>query len=98
MAAYAARYARALQQVVLALHLDAATLQEQLGSFAAMLAESRDLNEVFKDPSIPNEQKLRILDAIGSRLGWMPQARNFIAVIIAHRRVSGFDHNRACRG
>ena len=91
MAAYAARYARAFEQVVLASRLDAAAAKQQLSDFAATLSASGDLREILKDPSIPNEQKLRVLDGIAGRLGMVPQVRNFVAVIIAHQRLGDFD-------
>jgi F-type H+-transporting ATPase subunit delta len=39
------------------------------------------------NPSIANEQKLKVLDAIAARIGMFPQVRNFIAVIMHHQRL-----------
>jgi F-type H+-transporting ATPase subunit delta len=40
------------------------------------------------NPSIANEQKLRVLDAIAVRIGMYPQVRNFVAVIMHHQRLA----------
>jgi F-type H+-transporting ATPase subunit delta len=43
------------------------------------------------NPSIANEQKLKVLDAIAVRIGMFPQVRNFLAVIMDHQRLDGLD-------
>lgn len=87
MPVFSSRYARAFAQVVSATRLDSAASQQQLADFAATLASSRELREVLMNPSIPQEQKVRILDAISARLGMFPQVRNFLAVIMGHQRL-----------
>lgn len=88
MAAFTSRYARAFGQVVMAAKLDAAAAQQQLADFAATLGESRQLREVLMNPSIPQEQKVRVIDAIAARIGMFPQVRNFVAVITSHQRLA----------
>ncbi len=83
----APRYARAFSQVVVSAGLDAGAAQQQLADFAATLAESRPLREVLMDPSMAQEQKVRILDAVAGRIQMFPQVRNFLAVIIGHERL-----------
>ena len=61
--------------------------QQQLRDFADTLAGSRDLRELLDNPSIDTAQKLKVLDAIASRIGMFPQVRNFIAVIMDHGRL-----------
>ena len=87
MAAFTSRYARAFGQVVLATKLDVSAAQQQLADFAATLRESRPLREVLMNPSIPQEQKVRLIDALASRIGMFPQVRNFVAVITSHQRL-----------
>ncbi len=87
MAAFTSRYARAFGQVVAAAKLDATAAQQQLADFAATLAESQPLREVLMNPSIPQDQKVRVLDGIAGRIGMFPQVRNFIAVITSHQRL-----------
>ena len=91
MSAFAARYARALADIVLEAHLNASEIQSQLNDFAAAWHESAGLREVFLDPSFPVEQKVEILDKMNARLGISQQARNFIAVLINHGRIHALD-------
>jgi F-type H+-transporting ATPase subunit delta len=91
MAAFAARYARALADVVLEAHLQVADIQNQLNDFAAAWHESAGLREVFLDPSFPAEEKIAILDKMNARLGMAAQVRNFIAVLINHGRIHALD-------
>ena len=87
MAVVTLRYAHALEQVVVAAKLDASAALEQLSGFAGTLAGSASLREILMDPSITMEQKLKVLDAVGARIGFFPQVRNFIAVITEHQRL-----------
>jgi len=87
MAAVDSRYARAFAAVVLEQKLDQAAAEAQLNDFAATFEQSGDLREVFEDPSVPEAQKLKVLDAIASRMGMSGAVRNFIAVITHHGRL-----------
>jgi F-type H+-transporting ATPase subunit delta len=88
MSAIALRYAQALAAVASSHKLDVPAIQQQLGDFSDTLTESQALREVLANPAIPSEQKLRVLDAIASRLGLFPQVRNFLAVITDHQRMN----------
>ncbi len=87
MAMITLRYAHAFEQVVVANKLDASVALAQLRDFADTFTDSADLREVLIDPSVPSAQKLKILDAIGERIGMFPQVRNFVAVITEHERL-----------
>ena len=87
MAAVTSRYARAFVEVVLGHKLDAAKVREELQTLQATLEESLDLRRVWETPSIPGEQKRRLLDAIVAREGLSRPVRNFGAVLIDHRRI-----------
>ena len=91
MAMITLRYAHAFEQVVVANKLDSAAALSQLRDFAGTFAGSPDLREILMDPSIPKEQKLGLLDAIGGRIGMFPQVRNFVAVITEHDRLHELD-------
>jgi F-type H+-transporting ATPase subunit delta len=91
MAVFAPRYATAFAQVVAAKNLDVAAAQQQLADFAATLHGSPDLHEVLLNPSIPEDQKLRLLDAIAGRIGMFREVRNFVAVIMDHHRLGSLD-------
>ena len=92
MAAFAARYARAFAQVVSSMNLDATSAHQQLRAFAATFTGSRELREVLMNPSLPNEQKLKVVDAIASRLSMAKPVRNFVAVIMDHQRLGELDN------
>jgi F-type H+-transporting ATPase subunit delta len=87
MSVVSLRYAHAFSSVAASSHLDTTAAQQQLNDFAGTLAGSRELREVLMNPSIPTDQKLKVLDAIAARIGMFPQVRNFIAVIMDHQRL-----------
>jgi F-type H+-transporting ATPase subunit delta len=87
MAAVDLRYARALSEVVDAQKLDAAATQQQIAGFADLLDESQELREVLSDPSIPETQKIGVLDALAAKMGVSKTVRNFLAVVVSHERV-----------
>jgi F-type H+-transporting ATPase subunit delta len=85
------RYARAFAEVAESAKLDVAAAQQQLTDFAETLAGSHDLREFLGNPSIEIAKKLKVLDAISSRIGMFPQVRNFVAVILEHHRLTELD-------
>jgi F-type H+-transporting ATPase subunit delta len=91
MSVVSLRYAHAFASVAASSHLDTSAAQQQLKDFAGTLAGSQQLREILGDPSIPAEQKLKVLDAIAGRIGMFPQVRNFLAVIMGHERLAELD-------
>ena len=87
MAVVDLRYAHALDEVVLEQKLSRGEVSSQLKDFQTTLSESAALREIFENPSIPEEQKLRVLDGIASRLGMSRTVRNFVAVMMNHGRL-----------
>lgn len=85
------RYAHAFADVAKSSNLDAAAAQQQLRDFAQTLTGSPELREFLNNPSIATPEKLKIIDAIGSRLGFLAQVRNFVAVIMSHERLNVLD-------
>lgn len=88
MAAYALRYAHAFQQVVATQHLNLNAVRQQLNDFAGTLQNSKALREVLENPALSHQDKLKVLDAIGVKIGFLPQVRNFLAVLMDHQRLS----------
>src|SRR5215472_9241696 len=88
MAAFASRYARAFADVVAFAHLDTSSIDRQINDFLATWDGSRELREVFEDPSIPAPQKVAILDKMNRTLGLQRELRNLIAVLINHDRIA----------
>ncbi len=91
-APYAARYARALLDVLedAGSSVNVENASAQLGDFASAWAESPALREVMIDPSIPAAKKIGILDKLNAKLAMSAPVRNFLAVIVNHDRMEGF--------
>jgi F-type H+-transporting ATPase subunit delta len=87
MSVIALRYAHAFASVAESQKLDGAAAQKQLQDFLATFEGSHELREVLMNPAIAGDQKLRILNAIAAKIGMLPQVRNFVAVIMDHRRL-----------
>jgi F-type H+-transporting ATPase subunit delta len=88
MASVTNTYARAFADVVFSLRLDPEQTLREAQSLAELVASSKELREVWEAPSIPAEQKRAVLDAVVAREGISKPVRNFLAVLIDHRRVS----------
>jgi F-type H+-transporting ATPase subunit delta len=88
MASVSSTYARALADVVFDKRLDPAATLREAQSVAQLLAGSRELREVWEAPSIAGDQKRALLDAIVAREGLSRSIRNFVAVLIDHRRIT----------
>jgi F-type H+-transporting ATPase subunit delta len=88
MSIFAARYARALADVVLEAKLNPAEVLQQLEDFAATFAGSKELREVLLNPSLPTAKRVAILDAVNRRIGCGPNVRNFLAVLISRERLA----------
>jgi F-type H+-transporting ATPase subunit delta len=87
MASVTSTYARALLDAVSSGHLDAEQALREAQSIAELVAASKDLREVWEAPSITAEQKRGVLDAIVAREKISGTVRNFIAVLMDHRRI-----------
>jgi F-type H+-transporting ATPase subunit delta len=87
MASVTNTYARAFADAVLAGRFDADKTLREAQSLAALVASSKPLRDVWETPAILAEQKRAVLDAIVAREGISRPVRNFIAVLIDHRRI-----------
>jgi F-type H+-transporting ATPase subunit delta len=87
MAAAASRYARAFAEVVIDLRIEPGEALQELNAIAALLKASAELHTVLQNPSVPHKQKLALLDAIVARQHGSRALRNFVAVLIDHRRL-----------
>ena len=88
MSAIDNRYAHALASVIDEKKLDAGATVSQLADFLAALGVNPQLREVLEDPSIPEPQKLGLLDALAAKLGLSGSVRNFLALITHHQRLN----------
>lgn len=87
MATVTSTYARALADVVFDQHLDVPSTLRDAQALVALVDESKELRQVWETPSIPADQKRRVLDALVDREQISRPVRNFMAVLIDHRRV-----------
>ncbi len=87
MAAVTSRYARALADVVLDRKLIPGRIREQVNSIVQLVNANPDLRNVWDNPAVPSDQKKKLLDAIGQRVVLDRMVRNFLAVLIDHRRI-----------
>jgi F-type H+-transporting ATPase subunit delta len=88
MASVTGTYARAFADVVIEERLDADKTVQQARQLVQLVAGSKELREVWETPSISAEQKRAVLDAVVKRAGISKSVRNFLAVLIDHRRIS----------
>jgi F-type H+-transporting ATPase subunit delta len=87
MASVTSTYARAFADAVFDGHHDPDKTLREAQAVAELVAGSKDLREVWETPSITAEQKRAVLDAIVTRQGISRTVRNFVAVLIDHRRI-----------
>jgi F-type H+-transporting ATPase subunit delta len=88
MASATNTYARAFADAVLDGRLDPGKTLQEAQALAELVAGNKQLRDVWETPSIPAEQKRAVLDAIVAREGISRTVRNFIAVLIDHRRIN----------
>jgi F-type H+-transporting ATPase subunit delta len=91
MAAIASRYARALVEVVLEQKIAPDVARQQLNAIVNAVHESADLRRVWESPAISAAQKRAVLDALVRQIGAIKPVRNFIAILIDHRRIAMLD-------
>ena len=87
MAAVASRYARALVEVLIEQKADTDIARQQLHAIVDAVEESNDLRRVWESPAVLPEQKRAVLDGIAAQIKALKPIRNFMAVLIDHRRI-----------
>jgi F-type H+-transporting ATPase subunit delta len=80
------RYARALADVV-ARSGDYRRVLRELQDFASAYRETLELQQVFASPAVALPQKMKVLEAIGQKLGQSPVTVNFLRVLLANYRM-----------
>jgi F-type H+-transporting ATPase subunit delta len=88
MAAVLARYARAFADVAVKHKLNPEKIVAEMAEVAALVDGSRELRNVLANPAVSREQKHALLDAIVKRMGASKLLRNFLAILIDHRRIA----------
>ena len=84
------RYARALVDVVLApgSGLKAEDATAQLKTVEEWIQSSPDLRSIFITPAVPTSRKRAVLTKLAAEAGLAPMIRNFLCVILDHRRIA----------
>lgn len=88
MAAIASRYARAYVEVVLDLRADPERAVEELNTITELVKSNPALRTVWGNPAVRHQQKLGLLDSVVALVGASRVLRNFVAVLIDHRRIA----------
>jgi F-type H+-transporting ATPase subunit delta len=83
----ARRYAAALADVVIA-RGEARQVQEELSAWEMMMQANEQLREVFRNPTVPYEQKRKVLTALIARARLRPTTANFLQVLLQNQRLS----------
>lgn len=83
----ARRYATALADVLMA-RGEAREVQQELTEWERMMQSNVQLSEVFRNPTIPYEQKQKVLAALISRARVRPVTANFLQVLLQNQRLS----------
>lgn len=87
--AVASRYARALADLILKppSAVDPREAVAQLRAFERALAGSPDLGNVLLSPAVPPPRKRAVVKQLAGLLGLAAVVRNFLYVVIDHRRI-----------
>src|SRR6266849_3724403 len=86
MATVTNTYARAFADVVMSMRLDPAVALAEAQQMATFARDNKGLREVWDAPAISAEKKRAVLDSIVKRAEISRPVRNFVAVLIDHRR------------
>ena len=83
--AVARRYASALADVALE-QIKADRVKADLAAFVRSFYSSSDLRNVLETPAIGPDEKHKVVAKISEQFGWDSAVRNFIFLIVDHRR------------
>ncbi|HXF28183.1 MAG TPA: ATP synthase F1 subunit delta [Bryobacteraceae bacterium] len=89
ISALSARYARALVDVVFTPgnNLDPVDASSQLRTVQELISGSPELHIALSTPAVSTARKRAVIEKIAGRLGVAPLIRNFLFVLINHRRI-----------
>jgi len=84
---FARPYARAIMDVVQSPE-KANAIRHELARFEEMRKASSDLQELYANPGIENEAKLKVTNALAKRLGLSEMSTKVLGVLIGNRRMN----------
>ncbi len=83
----ARRYAAALADVMLS-RGEANQVREELSAWEEMMRSNAQLFEVFRNPTIPYEQKRRVITVLIERTRVRPTTANFLQLLLQNQRLN----------
>jgi len=83
----ARRYASALADVVLE-GGEAKEVQQELGAWSELILTNANLQEVFRNPTIPLDKKRAVLNQLIERAKPRPTTANFLKVLLQNQRLT----------
>jgi F-type H+-transporting ATPase subunit delta len=89
LSAVAERYAAALADVVMG-RKGAPDIPEGLAEFVHLFFASADLRNALESPAVDREVKIKIIDEVAEKMRLNEAVRNFICVVVDHRRTHMF--------
>ncbi|HXN27820.1 MAG TPA: ATP synthase F1 subunit delta [Candidatus Acidoferrales bacterium] len=85
MSAVAERYAAALADVALE-RKSGEAVRKDLGAFVDTFLASADLRSALESPAVDGAVKNKVISAVAAKMGLNDAVRNFICLIVDHRR------------
>jgi F-type H+-transporting ATPase subunit delta len=73
--------------VIVEQKVDSRKVVAELNTVAELVSSNAQLRTVLQNPAVDRKQKLQLLDAIIKLIGGSKLLRNFVAVLIDHRRI-----------
>lgn len=83
----ARRYASALADVITERGQEA-QVQEELAAWEQMIMKNGPLLEAFSNPTVPYEQKSKLLNELIARTGVLPTTANFLRILLKNQRLA----------
>lgn len=83
----ARRYASALADVVIE-RKEEREVQQEIDQWSSMIEANPDLKEVFANPTIPYDEKRRVLEELITRTRVRPTTGSFLRVLLRNQRLS----------
>jgi F-type H+-transporting ATPase subunit delta len=83
----ARRYASALADVIIE-RGEEAQVQEELAAWEQMIMKNGPLLEAFSNPTVPYEQKSKLLNELIARTGVLPTTANFLRILLKNQRLA----------
>ncbi len=90
----ARRYATALADVIIE-RSEAAEVREELAGWERMLISNPPLLEAFTNPTVPYEQKAKVLNELIARTKVRPTTGNFLRILLKNQRLAELDEVNA---